>query len=91
MRLILASTSVYRRELLGRLGVPFEVAAPGVDETARDGERPAALASRLALAKARAVATTTAADAVVIGSDQVATLDDVHPIGKPGTAERARR
>lgn len=91
MRLILASTSVYRRELLGRLGVPFEVAAPGVDETARDGEHPAALARRLALAKARAVAETTTHGAVVIGSDQVATLDDVRPIGKPGTAERARR
>lgn len=90
MRLILASTSPYRRELLARLGRPFEVVAPGVDETPGPDERPAALAARLALAKARAVAAT-APDAVVIGSDQVATLDDAQPLGKPGTAERARQ
>ncbi len=85
--LILASTSRYRRELLERLRLPFEVMAPQVDETPLPGELPAALAPRLALAKAWAVATLRP-DAVVIGSDQVADLDG-EPIGKPGTHERA--
>jgi septum formation protein len=85
--LILASTSRYRRELLTRLRVAFDVVAPGVDETPRPGEAPAALARRLALAKARAVAATRP-DAVVIGSDQVADLDG-QPIGKPGSFARA--
>ena len=85
--LILASTSRYRRELLERLRLPFEVHAPAVDETALAGEAPAALAQRLALAKARAVALAHP-DAIVIGSDQVADLDGT-PIGKPGTHERA--
>ena len=87
LRLILASTSRYRRELLSRLKLPFEIQSPEVDETPRDGEPPAALAQRLALAKARAVSTQYR-DAVVIGSDQVADLDGA-PIGKPGTHERA--
>ncbi len=86
-RLILASTSRYRRELLERLRMPFEVVSPGVDELPRAGEAPAALATRLALAKAQAVAAH-AADAVVIGSDQVAELDG-QAIGKPGNHERA--
>jgi septum formation protein len=86
-RLILASTSRYRRELLQRLRLPFDVVSPGVDEAALAGEKPAALAMRLALAKAQAVATD-AADAVVIGSDQVAELDG-QAIGKPGSRERA--
>ena len=85
--LILGSTSRYRRELLERLRLPFEVASPDVDETPRAGEAPAALAARLALAKARAVAAAHP-NAVVIGSDQVADLDG-EPIGKPGTHERA--
>ena len=85
--LILGSSSRYRRELLERLRLPFEVLAPEVDETPRAGERPAALAQRLALAKARAVSTAHP-DAVVIGSDQVADLDGA-PVGKPGTHERA--
>jgi septum formation protein len=85
--LILGSTSRYRRELLQRLRLPFEVMAPEVDETPLPGEAPAALAQRLALAKARAVAALRP-DAVVIGSDQVADLNGV-PIGKPGTHERA--
>lgn len=88
-RLILASTSRYRRELLQRLRLPFEVVAPGVDETARPGEAPAALAARLALSKAEAVASRNP-DAVVIGSDQVADLDG-EAIGKPLDHERARR
>ncbi|MBC7482453.1 MAG: septum formation inhibitor Maf [Rhizobacter sp.] len=85
--LILSSTSRYRRELLERLRLPFEVASPDVDETPQAGEAPAALAARLALAKARAVAAAHP-NAVVIGSDQVADLDG-EPIGKPGTHERA--
>jgi septum formation protein len=86
-RLILASTSPYRRELLSRLRVPFDVIAPGVDEAARPGETPARLARRLAAAKACAVASQHPT-AVVIGSDQVAELDG-DAIGKPGTHERA--
>ena len=84
---VLGSTSRYRRELLQRLGLPFEVAAPEVDETPQPGEAPAALAQRLALAKARAVAERFP-EAVVIGSDQVADLTG-EPLGKPGTHERA--
>ena len=85
--LILGSTSRYRRELLQRLRLPFEVVSPEVDETPLPGEQPAAMAQRLALVKARAVASKFAA-AVVIGSDQVADLDG-EPVGKPGTHERA--
>jgi septum formation protein len=85
--LILASTSRYRRELLLRLRLPFDVEAPGVDETARADETPAALARRLALEKARAVAARHP-HAIVIGSDQVADLDGL-ALGKPGTHERA--
>jgi septum formation protein len=87
LRLILGSTSRYRRELLERLRLPFETVAPDVDETALPGEAPAALAQRLARAKALAVAALHPA-AVVIGSDQVADLDG-DAIGKPGTHERA--
>ena len=85
--LVLGSTSRYRRELLQRLGLPFTVAAPDVDETPLQGEAPRALALRLALAKAHAVAAQHP-DAVVIGSDQVADLRG-QPLGKPGTHERA--
>jgi len=86
--LILGSTSRYRRELLERLRLPFEVCKPNVDETPQPGEAPVALAVRLALAKAQAVAAQFP-QAVVIGSDQVADLHG-EPIGKPGTHERAR-
>ena len=85
--LILASTSAYRRELLSRLHLPFEVVAPGVDESPAPGETPEALAGRLALAKARAVASRRP-EAVVIGSDQVADLGG-EALGKPGTHARA--
>src|SRR5262245_17080096 len=87
--LILGSTSRYRREMLQRLRLPFEVHSPEVDETPLPGETPAALATRLALAKARPLAARFP-DAVVIGSDQVADLDG-RPIGKPGTHENATR
>ena len=86
-QLILASTSRYRRDLLERLRLPFDVLSPDVDETALAGEAPAALAQRLALAKAHAVAQRHP-NAVVIGSDQVADLAG-EAIGKPGTHERA--
>jgi septum formation protein len=86
-KLILGSTSVYRRELLSRLNVAFSVESPHVDETPLPGELPAALAQRLALAKAQAVAARFP-DCVVIGSDQVADLDG-QALGKPGTHERA--
>ena len=85
--LVLGSTSPYRRELLQRLRLPFETAAPAVDETPHPGEAPRALALRLALAKAHAVAALHP-QAVVIGSDQVADLAG-QPLGKPGTHERA--
>lgn len=81
--LILASTSRYRQELLSRLRLPFRAAAPDVDETPLPGEAPAALAERLALAKARAIAARHPG-AIVIGSDQVADLDG-EALGKPGT------
>ena len=87
--LILASTSRYRRELLERLHLPFEVVAPEVDETALPGEAPAPLAERLALAKARAVATGYPG-AVVIGSDQVCDLNG-QVLGKPGDHANATR
>lgn len=87
MKIVLASTSRYRRELLARLGLPFDVASPGVDESALPGEAPDRLAARLALAKAQAVAATMP-EALVIGSDQVAWCDG-KALGKPGTHENA--
>ena len=85
--LILGSTSRYRKELLARLCIPFQVEAPEVDETPLAQEAPEDLALRLALAKARAVANKYP-DAVVIGSDQVADLDG-EPLGKPGNHTNA--
>lgn len=86
-KLILGSTSPYRRELLARLRIPFDVAAPDVDESAQSCEAPQQLACRLAMAKARAVAARFPA-CVVIGSDQVAELDG-QALGKPGNHARA--
>ena len=85
--LILGSTSRYRKELLSRLQIPFETAAPDVDETPHINESPKDLALRLALAKARAVALKNP-EAIVIGSDQVADLEGV-PLGKPGNHTNA--
>jgi septum formation protein len=85
--LILGSSSIYRRELLQRLRIPFESISPELDESALPGETPADLAMRLALAKANAVAKANP-QAVVIGSDQVADLAG-EPLGKPGNHERA--
>jgi septum formation protein len=84
---ILGSTSRYRKELLSRLQIPFDTAAPDVDETPHPNESPQDLAMRLALAKARAVALKNS-EAVVIGSDQVADLEGV-PLGKPGNHANA--
>lgn len=85
--LILGSTSPYRRELLSRLRIPFQVESPDVDETAHAQETPQQLACRLAMSKARAVAARHPGS-VVIGSDQVADLNG-QALGKPGNHERA--
>ncbi len=89
MRILLASTSVYRQQLLARLGVAFDVVDPCVDETPLPGEAAEELVSRLAQAKARGGAKG-AHDALVIGADQVAVLDD-EILAKPGSAEANRR
>ena len=86
-RLILASTSPYRRELLARLRLEFDIAAPGVAETPLPGEPPRILAMRLAAAKAAAICAHHP-DAWVIGSDQVVAFDD-NILGKPGTRDAA--
>ena len=86
-KLVLASTSRYRRELLARLSLPFEVAAPEVDETPLPGESPSHTALRLAESKARAVANQYP-DSLIIGSDQVLLLED-EQLGKPGNFENA--
>ncbi len=88
-KLILGSSSPYRRELLSRLRLPFDIALPEVDETALAAETPQQLACRLALAKAREVAQRFPA-AIVIGSDQVADLGG-QALGKPGNHDRATR
>ncbi|KAB2967608.1 Maf family nucleotide pyrophosphatase [Zoogloea sp.] len=87
MKIVLASTSAYRRELLQRFGLPFETARPDIDESPLPDESPAATAERLAEQKARAVAAHYP-DALIIGSDQVAHLGATR-FGKPGTVERA--
>lgn len=86
-QLVLASTSPYRRELLARLGLPFEVASPEADETPLPGESPTATALRLSEVKARAVAQQYP-EALIIGSDQVAEMDG-RIFGKPGTHDKA--
>lgn len=86
-RLILASTSIYRRELLTRLRLPYDVVRPEVDETPEPGEAPVALAERLAATKSLAVARREPG-AFVIGSDQVAELMG-RPLGKPGSRDGA--
>ena len=88
-RLILASSSAYRRELLGRLLLPFDGMVPDIDESPLPGEAPETTALRLARAKAQAVARR-APGSIVIGSDQVATLDG-EQIGKPGNHANALR
>lgn len=86
-RIVLASTSPYRRELLERLRLPFTVAAPDVDEQARPGELPGTTALRLARAKAQAVAARNP-EAIVIGSDQVADVAG-SALSKPGSHDAA--
>ncbi|MGJ8522896.1 7-methyl-GTP pyrophosphatase [Carnimonas sp. R-84981] len=85
--LVLASSSPYRRALLERLQLPFTSASPDIDESARPHETPAALAERLAIEKARAVAASHS-DTIVIGSDQVCAIDDA-VLGKPGSVANA--
>lgn len=87
--LVLASSSPYRRQLLERLGMPFDWQAPAIDERPEPGEAPATLVTRLAQAKASALASTYP-DALIIGSDQVAMLDG-QILGKPGSFEPAQR
>ena len=87
--LVLASSSRYRKALLERLGIPFRVDSPDIDETPLPGETPRDLVVRLSIAKARAVASRWP-DAIVIGSDQAATFNGVI-LGKPGTVEAAVR
>ena len=87
--LVLGSTSRYRREMLARLGLPFEVCAPDIDETPAEGERPVDTALRLSEGKARAVAARYT-DALVIGSDQVADCDG-RAVSKPGDRVNAQR
>ncbi|MBU0938762.1 MAG: septum formation inhibitor Maf [Gammaproteobacteria bacterium] len=86
--LLLASSSVYRRELLNRLHLPFICSAPDIDESHRKNEPAVELVKRLAEEKARALASSHPGH-LIIGSDQVATLDD-QIIGKPHTLEKAR-
>ncbi len=87
MKLVLASTSPFRRAVLEKLGIPFDVAAPHVDETPRPGEKPGELVERLAIAKAQAVASQRETG-LVIGSDQVAVIDG-EILGKPGGHDQA--
>ena len=86
-RLILGSSSIYRKELLERFGVPFQCLSPDIDETPHTGEAPDALVRRLSESKAQAVAAQEV-KAIVIGSDEVAILDG-RILGKPGTHEGA--
>lgn len=86
-RLILGSSSIYRKELLARLRIPFDIMVPDIDETPRPEESPDATAMRLAQEKAAAIAIQ-APQSLIIGSDQVATLDG-EQIGKPGTHDKA--
>ncbi len=87
MQLILASSSPFRRELLERLHIPFEVIAPEVDETPRPGETPSALVKRLAMEKAGKIAEQMPG-ALVIGSDQVAVYNG-SIVGKPHSHDNA--
>ena len=86
-RLILASSSPFRRELLARLELPFQTLTPAVDETPLPGEDAFALVTRLAESKARSIAEQKP-DTLIIGSDQAATLD-AKLLGKPGSHEQA--
>jgi len=86
-RIILASSSPYRRELLSRLHLEFDVSSPEIDESRLEGEKPSELVQRLAREKANAVAETLL-DAIVIGSDQVAAFGN-EILGKPGNLENA--
>lgn len=90
MKLVLASTSPYRKALLEKLGLPFSTWAGGVDESSRPGEEVEAYVGRLALEKARAAAASQSGPALIIGSDQACALDG-RILGKPGGHEAAKR
>lgn len=87
MKIVLASTSPFRKAILKKLGLAFDTLNPETDETRLEGESPEQLVQRLAAAKAKAVAGT-CGDALIIGADQVAVIDD-EILGKPGTHEKA--
>ena len=87
MKLILASTSPFRKAILDKLGIDFDTASPETDETALDNETPQQLVERLSIAKAKAIADKED-DALVIGSDQISVIDG-EVIGKPHTHENA--
>lgn len=87
MKLVLASTSPFRKAILEKLGIKFDIASPNTDETAFDGESPKSVVERLSIAKAKAVADTVS-DSLVIGSDQISVIDG-EIIGKPHTHENA--
>jgi len=89
MKLILASTSPFRKAILAKLGAEFDTASPETDETALENESPQALVERLSVAKAKAIADKVD-NALVIGSDQVSVIDG-EIIGKPHTHENARK
>lgn len=89
MNIILASSSIYRRTMLERLGLPFECISPNIDESRQANEAPEQLAKRLALSKAMAIAKKHP-DSLIIGSDQVACIDD-QVIGKPMNFENAKK
>ena len=87
--LLLASSSIYRRDLLARLRLPFNCSSPDIDESHRPGESARELVERLSLEKARALADSHPGH-LIIGSDQVAVLNG-HIIGKPHTFDKARQ
>jgi MAF protein len=89
MKLVLASSSLYRRELLGKLAIPFETGTPDIDETPYPGELPNALVSRLSAEKAAALQSAYP-DSLIVGSDQIATLDNTL-LTKPGSLEKAKK
>lgn len=89
LHLVLGSTSPFRKEILSKLGIPFETASPDIDESARANEKPQELVQRLSLEKAKAVARNYP-NHLIIGSDQVAVLDGLI-LGKPGNFENARK
>ena len=90
MKIILGSSSPFRRDILARLNLPFECISPNIDESSLEGEAHAELVERLAIAKAQAISEKCEAKALIIGSDQVAIVDNA-VLGKPGNYENAKQ